>query len=76
VEQAYAHGQIMAAYWLERMARAFMGGRQCTGILMEKRLFIVEHASNALDIRRIWRSRPTWTGRSVAGGSASRAACA
>lgn len=57
-EQVYRRAQISAAYQLERIARSFMRGEQCTGILGDKRLRIVDHASTPRDMCRLWDVQP------------------
>ncbi len=58
LEQVYARSQISAAWFVERLARDFMAGRQPTGILGERRLRVVADAYAATMIRQIWDVQP------------------
>jgi hypothetical protein len=58
VERVYARSQISAAWFVERLARDFMAGRQPTGMLGEPRLRVVAAASTAREICQIWNVQP------------------
>lgn len=57
-EEAITRAQISAAFHVERLARAFMSGRQFTGVQRDKRGVVVVDAHDARTVAEAWRLRP------------------